>query len=98
MLTCDWSSDVCSSDLLVVTEKSEKVYHYAKNVMHEVGIIAHSCGLDDPRELDQIGRASCRERGYVPAAEMTLAQRRGRYPQTQVMSLPALAKEATGPM
>jgi glutamate synthase domain-containing protein 2 len=42
---------------LVVTDKSEKVYHYAKNVMHEVGIIAHSCGLDDPRELD---RTHCR--------------------------------------
>src|SRR5574337_112302 len=42
---------------LVVTDKSEKVYHYAKNVMHEVGIIAHSCGVNDPRQLD---RSHCR--------------------------------------
>jgi len=42
---------------LVVTDKSEKVANYAKNVMHEVGIIAHSCGVDDPRELD---RTHCR--------------------------------------
>jgi glutamate synthase domain-containing protein 2 len=42
---------------LVVSDKTEKVAHYAKNVMHEVGIIAHSCGLDDPRQLD---RTHCR--------------------------------------
>ncbi len=42
---------------LVVTDKSEKVYHYATNVMREVGIIAHSCGVDDPRQLD---RSHCR--------------------------------------
>lgn len=42
---------------LVVTDKSEKVFHYASNVMHEVGIIAHSCGVDDPRQLD---RTHCR--------------------------------------
>jgi glutamate synthase domain-containing protein 2 len=42
---------------LVVTDKSEKVYHYAQNVMMEVGIIAHSCGVDDPRQLD---RTHCR--------------------------------------
>jgi glutamate synthase domain-containing protein 2 len=42
---------------LVVEDKRERVYHYAENVMHEVGIIAHSCGVDDPRELD---RTHCR--------------------------------------
>jgi glutamate synthase domain-containing protein 2 len=42
---------------LVVTDKSEKVAHYARNVMHEVGIIAHSCGVEDPRQLD---RSHCR--------------------------------------
>ncbi|MDE2154697.1 MAG: FMN-binding glutamate synthase family protein [Xanthomonadaceae bacterium] len=42
---------------LVVADKSEKVYHYARNVMHEVGIIAHSCGVEDPRQLD---RSHCR--------------------------------------
>ena len=42
---------------LVVTDKSEKVIHYARNVMHEVGIIAHSCGVDDSRQLN---RSHCR--------------------------------------
>lgn len=45
---------------LVVTDKREKVANYARNVMHEVGIIAHSCGLDDPRQLD---RTHCRVMG-----------------------------------
>src|ERR1700761_92044 len=42
---------------LVVTDKSERVFHYARNVMQEVGIIAHSCGVDEPRQLD---RTHCR--------------------------------------
>jgi glutamate synthase domain-containing protein 2 len=36
---------------LVVTDKAERVANYARNVMHEVGIIAHSCGASDPRSL-----------------------------------------------
>ena len=36
---------------LVVTDKAERVANYARNVMHEVGIIAHSCGAGDPRGL-----------------------------------------------
>ena len=28
-----------------------RVYNYAKNMAYEVGVIAHSCGVDDPREL-----------------------------------------------
>jgi glutamate synthase domain-containing protein 2 len=42
---------------LVVADKSERVYHYADNVMHEVGIIAHSCGVSEPRQLN---RSHCR--------------------------------------
>jgi len=42
---------------LVVSDKSERVFHYAKNVMHEVGIIAHSCGVSEPRQLN---RGHCR--------------------------------------
>ncbi|WP_266169458.1 FMN-binding glutamate synthase family protein [Dyella subtropica] len=45
---------------LVVTDKSERVYHYAKNVMQEVGIIAHSCGVEEPRQLN---RTHCRVMG-----------------------------------
>lgn len=42
---------------LVVMDKAERVANYARNLMREVGIIAHSCGVDDPRELH---RRHCR--------------------------------------
>lgn len=31
--------------------KSVRVFHYVKNLEHEVGIICHSCGVKEPREL-----------------------------------------------
>lgn len=34
------------------TEKSERVKHYALNLIKEVGVIAHSCGVADPRQLN----------------------------------------------
>jgi glutamate synthase domain-containing protein 2 len=36
---------------LVPEVKSERVAHYAQNIIHEVEIIAHSCGLAEPRGL-----------------------------------------------
>ena len=36
---------------LVPKNKSERVAHYAKNMMYAVGVIAHSCGVKEPREL-----------------------------------------------
>ncbi|KXF82061.1 FMN-binding glutamate synthase family protein [Enterovibrio coralii] len=36
---------------LVVSDKAERVAHYAKNLMYEVGVIAHSCGVQEPRKL-----------------------------------------------
>lgn len=36
---------------LVVTDKAERVAHYARNLMYEVGVIAHACGVREPREL-----------------------------------------------
>jgi len=32
-------------------DKSERVRHYVENMVHEVGVIAHSCGVREPREL-----------------------------------------------
>lgn len=32
-------------------QKSERVYNYAKNMIKEVGTIAHSCGVKEPRQL-----------------------------------------------
>jgi len=31
--------------------KASRVKHYVDNILHEVGVIAHSCGVKEPREL-----------------------------------------------
>jgi glutamate synthase domain-containing protein 2 len=36
---------------LVVTDKAERVKHYCENMIHEAGVIAHSCGVEEPRRL-----------------------------------------------
>ncbi|MEM7083327.1 MAG: FMN-binding glutamate synthase family protein [Pseudomonadota bacterium] len=36
---------------LVPQDKAERVYHYHKNMEKEVTIIAHSCGVNEPRNL-----------------------------------------------
>lgn len=33
------------------TDKSVRVFHYHHNLEHEVGVIAHSCGVGEPRQL-----------------------------------------------
>lgn len=38
---------------LIPEDKIERVAHYANNIEHEVGIIAHSCGVKEPRELSR---------------------------------------------
>jgi glutamate synthase domain-containing protein 2 len=38
---------------LIPEDKIERVAHYAQNIEHEVGIIAHSCGVKEPRELSR---------------------------------------------
>lgn len=32
-------------------DKAERVAHFARSLVQEVGIIAHSCGVEEPREL-----------------------------------------------
>ncbi len=52
--TCPTGVTTHDEDLqkgLVVSDKSERVAHYASNLTHEVGAIAHSCGVKEPREL-----------------------------------------------
>lgn len=36
---------------LVSSQKSWRVTHYIQNMIHEVGVIAHSCGVETPRDL-----------------------------------------------
>ncbi|WP_394182045.1 FMN-binding glutamate synthase family protein [Marinomonas posidonica] len=38
---------------LVATEKSERVANYAQELLHGIGLIAHSCGVKEPRELNR---------------------------------------------
>ena len=34
-------------------EKAERVAAYARNMVNEVGLIAHACGVRSPRELNR---------------------------------------------
>ncbi len=38
---------------LDVGNKAERVANYVKNMKHEVGVIAHSCGVAEPRQLQR---------------------------------------------
>ena len=38
---------------LDVEDKAERVYHYVKNLLKEVEIVAHSCGVREPRQLQR---------------------------------------------
>ncbi|CAA6820165.1 MAG: Ferredoxin-dependent glutamate synthase (EC [uncultured Thiotrichaceae bacterium] len=54
--TCPTGITTHNKDLqrgLIPEDKIEKVASYAKNLVHEVGIIAHSCGVKEPRQLDR---------------------------------------------
>ena len=52
--TCPTGITTHDKDLqrgLVVKTKAERVYQYSKNMHKEIGIIAHSCGVREPRQL-----------------------------------------------
>ncbi len=38
---------------LVHSQKSWRVTHYIQNIIHEVGVIGHSCGVKSPREFNR---------------------------------------------
>jgi glutamate synthase domain-containing protein 2 len=38
---------------LVAEQKSSRVQNYINNIVHEVGLIAHACGVRSPRELNR---------------------------------------------
>jgi glutamate synthase domain-containing protein 2 len=51
--------------------KTIRVMHYAKNMMHEVGNIAHSCGVTSPRKLRRYHARIVTENGLsVPLNEL----------------------------
>ncbi len=52
--TCPTGVTTHNKDLqkgLDVTDKSVRVAHYHKNIVNSVGMIAHSCGVAEPRKL-----------------------------------------------
>lgn len=54
--TCPTGITTHDEDLqrgLVVEDKTERVYQYAKSIRKEVGTIAHSCGVPEPRRLQR---------------------------------------------
>ena len=55
---CDWSSDVCSSDLVVCAEIlwQKKVFYLGQKLCLRYGVLPAAV------QIFQIGRASCRER------------------------------------
>ncbi|WP_242602243.1 FMN-binding glutamate synthase family protein [Legionella nagasakiensis] len=56
---------------LVPSDKAERVYHYANNMAHEVAILCHSCGVDEPRQLQRKHARIVREDGFsVSLAEI----------------------------
>ncbi len=52
-------------------DKAERVYRYAMSVRKEVGVIAHSCGVPEPRQLRRIHCRIVQNNGVsVPLSEL----------------------------
>ena len=53
------------------TLKAERVAHYVRHMVHEVGIIAHSCGVKEPRELNRDHARIVQDNGLsVPLSQL----------------------------
>ena len=56
---------------LVPEDKAQRVYQYSKNMRKEIGIIAHSCGVPEPRRLRRFHCRVVQENGRsVPLDEL----------------------------
>ncbi len=51
------------------TDKAERVKNYVKNMVHEVGVIAHSCGVKEPRQLRRFHARLVTEDGHSVSLE-----------------------------
>ena len=54
---------------LDVDDKAQRVAHYVQNLTHEVGVIAHSCGVHEPRELRRFHARIVQEGGHSVSLE-----------------------------
>jgi len=50
---------------LITSDKASRVAHYHSNMVHAVGLIAHSCGLPEPRQLQRRHVKVVMESGYT---------------------------------
>jgi glutamate synthase domain-containing protein 2 len=56
---------------LNVEDKASRVYHYATNMRKEVGTIAHSCGVPEPRRLKRMHCRVVQQNGLsIPLSEL----------------------------
>ena len=56
---------------LYPTIKADRVRNYAQNMVHEVGVIVHSCGVHEPRQLQRFHARMVRPDGKsVPLDEL----------------------------
>src|SRR5690242_21942080 len=80
-LTCDWSSDVCSSDLEAALRRLETLLALVEGWVDAVVAAAagdRMPGADALREASrrrQIGRASCRERVEISGGAVSLKKK-----------------------
>lgn len=51
---------------LVPQDKAERVFHFVQTLVQEVGVIAHSCGVDEPRKLQRRHARMVQPDGQVP--------------------------------
>ncbi len=49
--------------------KAERVANYVKNMVYEVGVIAHSCGVREPRQLRRFHARIVSESGQSVALD-----------------------------
>src|SRR5262249_57878236 len=78
-LVSDWSSDVCSSDLVRTVRKRDVEVAPARPFMQRPQAGAHLTNLPEPRPpavVAEIGRASCRERGEMSGVAGALKKKR----------------------
>jgi glutamate synthase domain-containing protein 2 len=58
------------------TDKATRVMHYVRNMVKEVGVIAHSCGVREPRELQRFHARIVQADGQsLPLDELYAAHR-----------------------
>jgi len=56
---------------LVPEDKATRVMHYAKNMVKEVGVLAYSCGVKEPRQLKRFHARIVTENGLsIPLSEL----------------------------